>query len=332
MAQYGGTFACGHEGLVNVYGKHSEREQKIEKAFSRVCPKCYEKEKTERIERENRESLSKSEDYGFPKLSGTEKQISWANTIRLKFYEEFWDSETMHEMIENEKKASFWIDTIHCGNKERFLEEYEDQIEKIDKFERIISMDAVAPEELKHEGVVEIVKIMERICLYFQKDDDFIQLVKSKKYRWHESDSCWCRTLSDKTGTYADRAAEIGHALLKNGFAICIHDAEITENAIAGKYEKECYKWVTWNGVKKSLALSWTVRDKSYEASRKIKNNTYNNRTDCVEIPICHYRAVNNFAKKYDFQYSEEALEKIEQYKEEVRNMRRAKMKENQPK
>ena len=40
MAKYEGTYACGHDGVVNVIGKMSERQRKADYAFSHLCPKC----------------------------------------------------------------------------------------------------------------------------------------------------------------------------------------------------------------------------------------------------------------------------------------------------
>ena len=40
MAWYNGTFSCGHEGRVNIIGKMSERQWKIDKYFSGVCEEC----------------------------------------------------------------------------------------------------------------------------------------------------------------------------------------------------------------------------------------------------------------------------------------------------
>ena len=33
MAKYEGTYACGHDGVVNVIGKMSERQRKVDYAF-----------------------------------------------------------------------------------------------------------------------------------------------------------------------------------------------------------------------------------------------------------------------------------------------------------
>lgn len=45
MAWYYGTFACGHEGRVNIIGPHKDREWKKERAFSNYCYECRQKER-----------------------------------------------------------------------------------------------------------------------------------------------------------------------------------------------------------------------------------------------------------------------------------------------
>ena len=327
MAKYEGTYACGHDGVVNVIGKMSERQRKADYAFSHLCSKCAKEEKERKIAEENKKSKELSEEYGFPNLTGTEKQVAWGNTIRLGFYNEFENDRTAQSIIENETTASFWLDLDRFISKQDFLRKYKRTNREKEHRERIISIDAVAPERLEHEGVVEIVKKLDKICLFYLKDQDFINLVKSKDYRWNEDDCCWYRRLNEETGKYADRAAEIGHELLKNGFAICIHDSEITEKAINGDYEEERTKWIKCDLGNKVLTLYWSIRsDEIYNASRKIVNNRYNREKGYVEIPIANYRSVNNFAKKFDFCYTESAFDAIEQYKKEVREMRRVKV------
>lgn len=49
MAWYNGTFSCGHEGRVNIIGKMSERQWKIDKYFSGVCEECKKKEREEAL-------------------------------------------------------------------------------------------------------------------------------------------------------------------------------------------------------------------------------------------------------------------------------------------
>ena len=52
MAWYEGTFACGHDGRVNIIGPQKDRGYKKERAFSRLCPDCWQKERDEKIKSE----------------------------------------------------------------------------------------------------------------------------------------------------------------------------------------------------------------------------------------------------------------------------------------
>lgn len=83
------TFSCGHEGTIEVFGKAEEREQKIKylKEFG-LCSACYKAEK-------QAEEKSFAEKYELPELQGSEKQISWAESIRMEKIKAF----------ENEKPA-----------------------------------------------------------------------------------------------------------------------------------------------------------------------------------------------------------------------------------
>lgn len=50
MAWYYGTYSCGHEGRVNVVGKMSERQWKIDRHFEGICENC----KAKQIEESNK--------------------------------------------------------------------------------------------------------------------------------------------------------------------------------------------------------------------------------------------------------------------------------------
>lgn len=84
MAWYYGTYACGCEGRVDIIGPGKDRGWKKEKAFSRICPDCYKKQLEEERKQENQEAAEKSVEMDLPELTGTEKQVAWATTIRFK--------------------------------------------------------------------------------------------------------------------------------------------------------------------------------------------------------------------------------------------------------
>lgn len=121
MARYTINYSCGHTEDRQLYGKHSERERKIE-WFERegLCSECWKKKKEEEkaekqkeYEKENAISASAAADYGYPDLKGTQKQIAWAITIREKILKEIDDTmldevtgfdETVKEEPEKEER------------------------------------------------------------------------------------------------------------------------------------------------------------------------------------------------------------------------------------
>ncbi len=83
MAWNNVTYACGHVCQEQLYGKIKKRDWYIEKALERDCPTCWKKKQTEAAKKE-------AEKEGLPKLEGTEKQIAWAETIRIKMLDEMY--------------------------------------------------------------------------------------------------------------------------------------------------------------------------------------------------------------------------------------------------
>lgn len=80
MAWETGTYACGHEGRKQFYGSHKEREYAVKTHFEKVCPDCWKAECAKR----NEEAAAKNKDAALPALTGSEKQIAWAESIRAK--------------------------------------------------------------------------------------------------------------------------------------------------------------------------------------------------------------------------------------------------------
>ena len=79
-----GTYSCGHDGAIQIYGPTKDREWKVKYEFDRLCPKCRELEKQKCIDEENKNAMDASIQMGLPMLTGTERQIAWATTIRYE--------------------------------------------------------------------------------------------------------------------------------------------------------------------------------------------------------------------------------------------------------
>lgn len=112
MAKYTITYKCGHTAEVQLYGKESERQSKINWYSTINCPEC-----------KAREEADKATEKGYPELTGTPKQVAWANQIRNKavnLYEELCATapeqnkslllSLKDQWIANETTAKYWID------------------------------------------------------------------------------------------------------------------------------------------------------------------------------------------------------------------------------
>jgi len=144
MAWHEGVYACGHPGRVQIYGPVKDRDWKEKKEFSKLCPECWKKKLAE----ENQKAVETAKEMGLPELKGTEKQVAWANSIRLEFIEvideevrelerrnpnnknlekikkEF--DETKKFMLENKTEAKYYIDHRDFTIKEILMELYKE--------------------------------------------------------------------------------------------------------------------------------------------------------------------------------------------------------------
>lgn len=105
--------SCGHIETVELFGKGEERERKIKWLESQPCFECQKAEANAKAEAEAKEN-------GYPELTGTEKQVAWANTLRQQFVdsynEKFGASNDqnfayfLNWLIANKTEAKTWID------------------------------------------------------------------------------------------------------------------------------------------------------------------------------------------------------------------------------
>lgn len=126
MAKYTVKFSCGHVAEVNLYGPEVERQRKIRHMRECwFCPACYEQSKLNEI-------ASLEAELGLPALTGSDKQVQWARSLRKEYLSNFfrWFNEIVErnskhgcdtsydlQMVEKFKiwlrtknAAKFWID------------------------------------------------------------------------------------------------------------------------------------------------------------------------------------------------------------------------------
>lgn len=87
--KYTVTYSCGHSGTVELFGPERDRERKLEWYQEHaVCPECYARQQTE-------ERAAIESQYDLPALTGSDKQIAWAEKIRAGFLAERGQAETV---------------------------------------------------------------------------------------------------------------------------------------------------------------------------------------------------------------------------------------------
>ncbi|UDG89411.1 hypothetical protein KYE73_05535 [Bifidobacterium pseudocatenulatum] len=98
MAHYDITHTCGHDERIELFGKTSERERRIEWLQERPCTECWKKERAAEAEaRKDKEAAMIAEKLGNDAadavnalsnatctLEGSAKQVAWAEDIRSK--------------------------------------------------------------------------------------------------------------------------------------------------------------------------------------------------------------------------------------------------------
>lgn len=344
MAQYDGVYSCGHEGRVNIIGPMKNREWKRERIFSGLCPECRKKAQEEEREKKDCEAAMLSKEMELPILSGTEKQVKWANTLRIEAINKM---NMYAEQIGSGKKrctdyegnrftvstdmileciqfactehtdAKFWIEHRTLYGSElalKLLKELsekeksempEDVKEEMKGEEERLT---VKPEGQYKSGVASIECKENTIVAKYVKDDEFIKIVKEKKYRWV---GVWQREIDEKNGPIEDRAAELGNALLSKRFAVRFPDEKTKDMAVSGEFMQEQTRWISWSEYAGKLAITWKERnDTLYEAARKLPGAKWDD--GCMKVSVEFYREVQDFATTMGFSFSKEVQRRIE--------------------
>lgn len=102
MAQYTATYACGHSETVQLYGKSVDRQKRLDYFKTVDCTSC-----------KNVAATVANAEAGLPSLTGTAKQVAWAETIRAKLVA------TMDEVVA-ESYGPAWEEKIGTGEQAEF--------------------------------------------------------------------------------------------------------------------------------------------------------------------------------------------------------------------
>lgn len=335
MAKYSVTYTCGHEATIQLFGKHKDREWRLQYEERKLCPDCYLEKLRKEREEENRKAAEAAKEQELPQLVGSEKQIAWAETIRQKFLDKLSDllthlkseiaadpacSKTIDSFY-GETSSRWWIDNRFelDGVRRLFATRYDKYSKEVQNTEAIPAINdakieaTVRPESPVTETVAEIRPLESSVEVNFpEKHEDFRGIMKSLGFKWEDG---WKRNIGVTTGAVKDRAAEAGNKLLLAGFIIRIYDAEIRQAAISGAFESECSRWITRRKDGDKFAGWFSIRwyednQKLYNASRKLPRSKWYEKS--VVVPPEFFAEVLDFASMYGFKLSEKAQEVAE--------------------
>lgn len=354
MAWYYGVFSCGHEGRVNIIGPGKDRQRKADYQFSGLCEDCYKEYLKEKREKDNAEAAQIAIEMELPELTGSEKQVAWANTLRNKLINNFNDlleltdkqirniqrlyqiekfnkkniDTTLDYILGNRKDSRYYIDNRGYINN-AIIELIEREIDNVVKTENDIIEEQrlkeietealVVPENPITNAIASIKEIDNEIVVMFEKNDDFRKIVKSLGYIW---DNGWRKVITKTTGSATERSAELGNKLLSAGFPVRIYDLEAREKAINADYEPEHSNWIylrSKGDYKGWFAIRWNgMNDKLYNSARKLPGSKYSN--GAVMVKTDYYEEIKDYADLYNFKFTNSASDVLEQQRQAFEN------------
>lgn len=325
MAWYYGTYSCGHEGRENIIGPGKDRQRIADYRFSRSCPDCYRERVEASRNKENEYSAKLAKQMELPELNGSEKQISWANTIRQNIINNYqlevkaadeedqgFMSDIFNIWLTLHTSAAFFIENqfVDYDTIRRFYQNLEKSERENVLIDELKAEATIFPEHPKFDNPVNIILGNNIIQAKFEKNDDFIKLMKSLGYKW---DRVWEKEICETTGTIEDRAAELGNKLLNASFGIILYDKSIRDNAIHGIFEPECKRWIYHRETGDLLAIKWFGKNSTlYDAARRIRGSKWSRPS--VTVPLSSYKEVFDFADMFGFRFTKAATTAIDTY------------------
>lgn len=353
MAKYTVTCKCGHVQTVNLTGKWSYREYKLEQYENDLCSSCKAKKREEEFKKQEKIS----EELGYIKLQGSPKQIQWAESIRLKFDESEISLDNVFASIFDNMTKEYLIETFNIKPYKRISEENRKKIYDLmldaknkfitEEFRSTIYIDnrndfnrllAIAMEnfmfkileenkgigndnnivkpENNNKHAVDIVLNKQEIEILSTKNEELIKILKDSGFKWNSFKNAWVKTIKKINGDIIDRASEIGNKLLLNGFIIKCDKKEILEKATNADFEPENPRLLDYykNGL---LVISWEgIDDYIYNQAKKIPSARWVSGAGVVVSPNFK-NEILDFVELNNFRVTKQA-EKILSISEEV--------------
>lgn len=315
---YDVTHSCGHIERVSLYGPGKVREWRIKQLEQELCPECRAVEFANKCE----EDAKKAKELELPVLSGSEKQVAWAETIRIGFvnaYENYYAQSDpgYSEYVEaalRETRAKWWIDNRDCLWSDSIVIEIINKAiaAKENSIPTSVAGDMMLlPAEKKQDVVITLKSTSDHvIAICGCRNEVFSEIVKGLGYRWCQAEKCWKLKITVSRGYVEDRMAELGSKLLDSGFPISVSDEIVRQKIELGEYEPIYHRWIT--RTSDEFLIRWERSNEDiYKAARAVPCSRWNSDLQGITIPANQYKAVLDLANSFDFKKSPGAEELI---------------------
>ena len=329
--KYDVTYACGHEGEVELFGPSRVRQQKIRSIEKyELCPECAAKKRAEDAAKAAAENAAND----LPALTGSEKQIAWAEQIRaqaVKAITEYADRQrtapnapenairaleiATQEIFAN-TSASFYINNRNdmltvfnraCSEAFQALEAGEAA-----PVEEVFQNDPSKPGTLK--VVVRRSAIGDTVSVVYPKDADLMDYVKSEGFMWR--DGAWRRGPAEDYESVEDLAAATVNALIARGFAVSVRD-EATKNLLhTGDWKSAPTRKIQTDGEEFIIEFE----DGNEELKRMARSlpGARPRYRGGVAVPFAMADAVADFADSFGFKVYDDAQKQFDAASEAV--------------
>ena len=309
------TYACGHTGEVEFYGRERDCEWRSQQEAKKLCPDCVEKEKEE----ETAQAKAWAKEKGLPDLEGTEKQIAWAEVIRKRLFDELekiqLDSD--QEPIElqaakeieaawkKENQSRFWIDERTKAVRYKIV----DLVSLIRK-RRKEDLESKVYENSGAEDVeirlyTEPKKEEVKIVSDFNAKKN--QILKRMGFKFSARGEYWYRYPSPAMPTLSDIAATATNELVKAGFIVRVFDQDVMNLLDTDSFKPFNPRELTCTDHMFVLRMDDEIKELalSLPGAREIKGK--------IRIPAKYRAEVDDFAHVYGFAISEGAQALIDE-------------------
>ena len=318
MAKYTVTCeSCGSDMTVNLIGKHTTRQWKLEN-YTWKCDDCIEKERQEKLKIQLENDVKNK----LPELTGSEKQVKWAVTIRqtildkielhLKEESETEEFKQKLEIFKSQTSAKYLIDNRNNAHEavmnmeipksnDELVKEYQEEEKHIIR-------------KTESNEVVEISVKEHIISLKFKRDDLFRKIAKENKYSWSYDSSSWVRSIENLNGNVIDRVVEIATKLLNNDFNIRVDDINLKDLILEGEYEEEVTKWIYRKDDNSVYIIHKPDSVNYYNEIKRLPGAIYKNYQ--ISVPVKSYKEIIDFANEYDYKITKKASDLFDMMKE----------------